>query len=80
VAGLGGVVLVRLGFGGRGSVMVAAGVGGVRVASCWLREVSRASRVAAWDSSSRSLALRSSGVMAAEEGREMGGGREVDGG
>jgi hypothetical protein len=35
--------------------------------------------VAAWDSSSRSLALSSSGVMAAKEGREMGGGREADG-
>jgi hypothetical protein len=46
----------------------------VRVASCWLREVSRASRAAARVSSSHSLALISSGVMAAEEGREMDGG------
>jgi hypothetical protein len=43
------------------------------VESCWLREVSRTSRAVARDSSSRSLALISSRVMVAEEGREMGG-------
>jgi hypothetical protein len=78
VAGLGGVMSVELGFGGMGSVMVAAEVG--RVASCWLREVSRASRAAARASSSRSLALISPGVMVAEVGWEMGGGRAVGGG
>jgi hypothetical protein len=70
---------VEIGFGGRGSVMVAAGLG-VRVASWWLREVSHASRAAARVSIPRSLVLISSGVMSSEEGREMGGGREVDGG
>jgi hypothetical protein len=57
---------------------VAIGVG--REASYWLREVSRASRAAVRDSSSRSLALISSGIMAAEEGRKMDVGRAVDGG
>ena len=64
VDGLGVVVVVGFGFWGLGGgVAPAAGEAAVLVASCWEREDSRASRVLARSSSSRSLAVISSGVM-----------------